>query len=115
LGGSGNDPPTVGRRGAFAAGGRHFDRRDLKLKEGYVTPKQLTLLALERMKGDDAERARWNFRGFSADQMELPHGRSGKSRRQVLQEYEQVERDIQEAINWVNQQVSFSGIFSDPN
>jgi hypothetical protein len=67
-----------------------------------MTPKQRALYALERMKGDDAERARMNFRGYSADQMELPHGQSGKSRREILEGYEQQEKEVQQAIDWVN-------------
>jgi hypothetical protein len=67
-----------------------------------MTPKQRALYALERMKGDDAERARMNFRGYSADQMELPHCQSGKSRREILEGYEQHEKEVQQAIDWVN-------------
>ena len=67
-----------------------------------MTPKQRALYALERMKGDDAERARRNFRGFSSDQLELPHGQSGKSRREILECYEQHEKEVQQAIDWVN-------------
>jgi hypothetical protein len=43
-----------------------------------------------------------NFRGYSADQMELPHGQSGKSRREILEGYEQQEKEVQQAIDWVN-------------
>jgi hypothetical protein len=67
-----------------------------------MTPKQRTLMALEQMKGDDLQRARAAFRGYSADQMELPHGHSGHSRREVLEGYEQHDRDVQQAIDWVN-------------
>lgn len=67
-----------------------------------LTPKQRALLALERMRGDDLERATAAFRGMSADQMELPHGYSGHSRREVLEGYRRHAKDVQDAIDWVN-------------
>ena len=44
--------------------------------------------ALVRFRGDDLERARAAFRYLSEEALDAPHGQSGFTRRQILQQYE---------------------------
>lgn len=67
--------------------------------------KQIIIQALENMKGDDSFRARLAFRGMTVGQMNEQHGASGKTRAQILAEYEACDQRIDAAIAWVNGQV----------
>jgi hypothetical protein len=69
-----------------------------------VTPKQLALHALEKHRGHETERIERMYRGMSADQLELEHALSGKTRKQVLFENRQRDTEIKAAIDWVNSQ-----------
>lgn len=64
--------------------------------------KQLAIRALKRMKGDDLERARFAFKGFTPQQMQQQHGFSGKTRAEILAQYEEADAGIDAAIRWVN-------------
>jgi len=66
--------------------------------------KELALRALSNMRGDDAERARRAFSRFSPKEMKEPHGYSGKTRAQILAEYEEHEAAVDAAIIWLKSQ-----------
>ncbi len=63
--------------------------------------KQLAIRALEQMKGDDLYRARWAFRGLTDEQMKEQYGQSGKTRAEILKEYEVHDARVNQAIAWV--------------
>lgn len=63
--------------------------------------KELAIQALQNMKGDDTYRARAAFRGMNAEQMKQQHGQSGKTRAQILAEYEAHDAKVDAAIAWV--------------
>jgi len=65
------------------------------------THKELAIQALQMMKGDDLYRARSAFRNMTPEQMKEDHGFSGKSRAQILADYEAHEARVDAAINWV--------------
>ena len=65
------------------------------------THKELAIRALQNMKGDDTYRARAAFRYFSEAQMREQHGMSGKTRAQILAEYEAHDAKVDAAIAWV--------------
>lgn len=66
--------------------------------------KELAIRALENMMGDDAARARIEFRGLTIKQMQEQYGQSGRTREQVLAEYEGYEAKVRAAIDWVKAQ-----------
>jgi hypothetical protein len=43
--------------------------------------------AMENMRGDDYERSEATFRGMSEERLDQPFGRSGKTCRQIREEY----------------------------
>ena len=61
----------------------------------------LAIRALGQMKGDDTVRARLAFRGMNTVQMGEQFGHSGKTRAQILAEYESYDAKIDAAIAWV--------------
>lgn len=63
--------------------------------------KELAIRALRNMQGDDVYRARAAFKHMTPEQMGEQYGQSGKTCRQVLDEYEVAHREIDEAIAWV--------------
>lgn len=63
--------------------------------------KELAIRALRNMQGDDLYRARAAFRNMTLEQMREQHGQSGKTRMQIIDEYEAADREIGEAIAWV--------------
>ena len=56
---------------------------------------------LEIAKGDDLQRARFAFRHYSPEEMNKPHGESGKTRAEIIAAYEAHEAKIDSAIAWV--------------
>ena len=66
--------------------------------------KRLAVQALQNMKGDDSYRARMAFRHCTPEQMRTIYGSSGKTRAQVLAEYEASDARIDAAIAWVQAQ-----------
>ena len=66
--------------------------------------KELAIRALGNMMGDNTARARANFRTCTKEQMESEYGRSGKTRAQLLSEYEEHDAIVQAAIDWVKAQ-----------
>ncbi len=59
--------------------------------------------ALKVYRGDDLERARRTFRGMTEEEMGLPHGHSGLTRREVIAEYEAFDAKINRAAEWVSE------------
>ena len=65
--------------------------------------KQIVLQALGQMRGDDRiDRARAAFKNCTQAQMNEQYGKSGRTRMQILSEYEAHDAKIQSAINWIN-------------
>ena len=67
-----------------------------------TTHKDLAINALRQMKGDDTARARAAFRGLTPEQMQQQHGQSGRTRAEILREYEEHDAKIDAAISWVS-------------
>lgn len=59
---------------------------------------------LENQRGDNLIRARHAFSSCTPEQMQEEYGQSGKTRQQILDDYEAYDAQITAAINWVNQQ-----------
>ena len=68
---------------------------------GQENPIETVLGALRNAKGDDTYRAKMTFKNYSPEKMQTEFGMSGKSCSQILQEYEDHDRKIDEAIEWV--------------
>ncbi len=69
-----------------------------------MTPKELTLRTLHNARSDDTYRAKAAFRGLSAKEMTENYGQSGKTRQQIIDEYETSDRQYDAAIAWVESQ-----------
>lgn len=65
------------------------------------TNRELAIRALENMRGDDLHRARLAFSGLSYAEMQEQHGMSGKTRAEILREYEEYDARITQAIEWL--------------
>lgn len=63
--------------------------------------KEIVLSALNSYKGDDVYRARAAFKGFSIIQMGAQHGESGKSRQEILDEYESHAAEVNYVIDFI--------------
>lgn len=63
--------------------------------------KKLALRALENLRGDDLERARSAFRNCTSAQMQEQYGQSGKTRAEILADYEADRAKINAAIDWL--------------
>lgn len=66
--------------------------------------KKLAIKALEEMRGDDLIRARMQFRGETPQRMNEQYGFSGRTRAQILAEYEAHDAAVTAAIAWVKAQ-----------
>lgn len=64
--------------------------------------KSIILSALRQTRGDDLERAKIAFRNYSPEEMKEQHGLSGKTRAEVLKEYQDFADAIKETADWVN-------------
>lgn len=64
--------------------------------------KQLAIKALQNMRGDDLYKARVAFYKFTTQQMQEQHGESGMTRAQIIEQYEITNKNIESAIQWVN-------------
>ena len=71
------------------------------MSEFLLTPKETTLNMLRRSKGDDLERALLMFSSYSEERMDREYGQSGKTCREVVQEYQDTRDLIEDAIQWV--------------
>ena len=65
---------------------------------------ELALRALSNFRGDDTARARHAFSRFTPKEMQEQHGQSGKTRAQILAEYEAHDAKVDAAIAWVKAQ-----------
>lgn len=63
--------------------------------------KELAIRALNNLCGDNLERAQHAFRGMTDAQMNEQHGFSGKTRAEILAEYEAYRAEVDAAIKWV--------------
>lgn len=69
-----------------------------------MNPHKTTILkALVQMRGDDLERATMDFSGFTMKQMQEQHGQSGKTRAQILKEYQDCAETVENATKWVRE------------
>lgn len=50
--------------------------------------KDFIIECIEKARGDDLYRARRSFRGLSTTQMQEQHGQSGRTRQQILDDYQ---------------------------
>lgn len=64
--------------------------------------KDLVIRALVNMRGDDLARARRAFAGLSNFEMSQEYGSSGKTKAEILAEYEEYNEQISAAIVWVD-------------
>ena len=67
----------------------------------HQTHKELAIHALKQIRGDDLARAKLAFRNCTEEQMQELYGQSGRTRAQILENYEAWETRIQAAIEWV--------------
>ena len=63
--------------------------------------KALTIRAVQNAKGDDLYRARAAFKGLSEKQINEEYGESGKTRNEIIAEYEAHESQHDAAIGWI--------------
>jgi len=72
------------------------------MSEMSAAVKDTLLRALDQYRGDNLARARRAFQGMSDGELEKEYGQSGKSRRQILTEYEHhaAEVALAEAFVW---------------
>lgn len=66
-----------------------------------MTMKAYVIRKMQAAKGDDLERAEANFRGLPLD---VPHGQSGMTRRQILDSYRAERLEWQAAMDWLKGQ-----------
>lgn len=65
------------------------------------THKDTLLKALEKYRGNGLERAERIFKDFTFEQMNTEYSLSGKTARQILNEYKLHEQEVNCAIEWV--------------
>lgn len=63
--------------------------------------KALTLEALETLRGDNLHRARNAFRNCTPAELAAEYGQSGKTRAEILADYEAHDAKVTAAIAWV--------------
>jgi hypothetical protein len=68
-----------------------------------MSKKDIILQALINFRGDNACRARAAFRNCSEEEMNAEYGESGRTRREILNEYETHELLVDECIKEVNE------------
>lgn len=59
--------------------------------------------AMNSYKGDDLERAELSFKNLTPKQMDQGHGCSGKTKRQILEEYREERKQWQEANKYLEE------------
>jgi len=65
--------------------------------------KETALRALQQYRGDDHLRAARAFQGMTEMAMVQEHGQSGKTRREILDGYNEHVRKVDEAIAWLKE------------
>ena len=68
------------------------------------TPKEVIKSALRQHEGDDLERAKNAFRHCTQAQMQEEYGQSGKTRAQIVAEYEAHRAEVTTALSWLEKQ-----------
>lgn len=76
---------------------------DTQKENATLVIKGLIRLALEQYRGDDYERAKHAFRNCTLEQMNQEYEASGKTRKEILDGYEQVNKAVDIAMEWVRQ------------
>lgn len=71
-----------------------------------MSPAQRIRQAMDRDKSDNLERAQHAFRGMSAEQLQEQHGQSGKTRGQILAEYERDRHEWQVASDMLDSMIA---------
>ncbi len=66
--------------------------------------KAMCLRAMANSMGDDLERARSAFRGLSSAEMGHQYGQSGRTRQEIITEYEIDRAKRTEALAWLERQ-----------
>lgn len=66
-----------------------------------MSHKELILAALRQYMGDDIYRARHAFKGCTPSEMNSQYGVSGKTRQQILDDYEEHNARVEAAIAYV--------------
>lgn len=69
-----------------------------------MTPRQTLRAAIRQYRSDDLERAQFAFYGLKPAQMAEQFGESGKTRAEILAEYQQHARNCTEALEWLERQ-----------
>jgi len=64
--------------------------------------KALAIHAVKSIQGDDLYRARAAFKYCTPEQMQEQHGQSGKTRAEVLAQYELHHKAAEETLAWLN-------------
>lgn len=65
------------------------------------TRQQILLAALNNYLGDDLYRAKSAFRNCTPEQMQGLYGESGKTRQQIVDEYQTHDDEVINTIDWV--------------
>ncbi len=65
-------------------------------------PKEVILYALKNSRGDDLERAETAFKDLSPQELDEQYGQSGKTCQQILDDYRDHRKEIDNAIVWAN-------------
>lgn len=68
--------------------------------------KNLIISALRGIRGDDYERAKAAFRGYTDRQLDAQYGASGETCRAILEGYRKHVEDVEEVIAWVKENVN---------
>ena len=64
--------------------------------------KEIVLEALRQYKGYNLEKAEAAFRNLSNDELDKEYRQTGKTCRQILDEYRQQRNEVENAFLWVN-------------
>lgn len=62
---------------------------------------EFAIRAIENSRGDDLARARMTFAGCDEAVLDKQYGQSGKTRREILKEYEAHEEEVEAALAWL--------------
>jgi hypothetical protein len=65
-------------------------------------PKEVILAALQQYEGDNLERAEMAFKHLTDAELDIQHGESGKTCRQILEGYRTFRAEVENARIWVN-------------
>ena len=66
-----------------------------------MSSRELVIQALEQYRGDNLHRARMAFRHCSPAELQMEYGQSGRTRAEILDEYEKHDAAVNAALAWV--------------